>query len=84
MYMLAMLLWRANNYAEADLKAKKLLTEVADDDPALDVWNDRGVSLPHKHAFDMLWMAVWPNFHKPAPVPGPVPCADHHQCASPS
>ena len=81
--MLAMILWRANCGAKADLRAKELLAEVADDDPALNVCNDYGVSRPREHAFDTLWMAVWSNFHQAAPVPGPVPRADLHQCASP-
>ena len=50
-YMLAVLLWRANCGAKADLRAKELLSEVADDDPALNVCNDYGVSRPREHAF---------------------------------
>jgi len=40
------LLWRANRGAEYDLWAKELLAEAADDDPALPVLNNRGLSLP--------------------------------------
>ena len=50
-YMLAVLLWRANSGAEVDLRAKELLAEVADNDSAFAVWNDRGVSRPREHAF---------------------------------
>ncbi|KAG2598517.1 hypothetical protein PVAP13_5KG343300 [Panicum virgatum] len=83
-YMLAMVLWRANSGAEADLRAKQLLAEVADDDPALVVYSDRWVSGPFVHAFETLWRFVWPtNFPLPAPVPRPVPRDDDHQCASP-
>ncbi|KAG2560928.1 hypothetical protein PVAP13_8KG195103 [Panicum virgatum] len=83
-YMLAMVLWRANSGAEADLWAKHLLAEVADDDPAIVVCSDRWVSGPHAHAFATLWMFVWPpNSPQPAPMPRPVPRDDDHQCASP-
>jgi len=83
-YMHAMLLWRANSGAEVDLWAKEFLAEVADDDPALAVYSDRGVSRPRMHAFETLWMFVWPpNIQQPVPMPGPVPRADVHQCASP-
>ena len=76
-----MLLWRANRAAEHDLRAKELLAEAADDNPALAVLTDRGVGLLHEHVLDMLWMYVWPNWHQAFPVPGPVPRAVHH-CAS--
>ncbi|RLN13307.1 hypothetical protein C2845_PM09G16950 [Panicum miliaceum] len=79
-YMLAMLLWRANSGAEADLRAKELLAEAADDDPTLAVWNDRGLARTVVEAFDTLWMEVLPNFDQGVPVPGPVPRADVHQC----
>ena len=39
-YMLAMVLWRANSGAEADLRAKQLLAEVADDDLTIIVCSD--------------------------------------------
>ena len=78
-----MILWQANSGAAADLRAKELLAEVADDDPALHVCNDRRVSHPREDAFDTLWMVVWPNLHQGAPVPGPVPRTDLHQCSSP-
>ena len=81
-FLLAMLLWRANRAAEHDLRAKELLAEAADDDPTLTVLTDRGVGLLHEHVLDMLWMYVWPNWHQVFPVPGPVPRAVHH-CASP-
>ena len=82
-YMLAMVLWRANSGAEADLRAKQLLAEVADDDPAIVACSDRWVSDLRLHAFATLWMFVWPpNSPQPAPVPGPVPRDDDHQCAS--
>ena len=77
-----MLLWRANRAAEHDLRAKELLAEAADDNPAHAVLTDRGVGLLHEHVLDMLWMYVWPNWHQAFPVPGPVPHAVHH-CASP-
>ena len=57
-YMLAMVLWRANSGAEADLQAKQLLAEVADDDPALVVYSDCWVSGPRVHAFEILWRFV--------------------------
>ena len=81
--MLAMVLWRANSGAEADLRAKRLLAEVADDDPAIVVCSDRWVSDLRLHSFTTLWMFLWPpNSPQPAPVPGPVPRDDDHQCAS--
>ena len=83
-YMLAMVLWRANSGTEADLRAKQLLAEVVDDDPAIVVCSDRWVSGPRVHAFETLWMFVWPpNSMQPVPVSGPVPRDDDHQCASP-
>ena len=83
-YMLAMVLWRENSGTEADLRAKQLLAEVADDDPALVVYSDRWVSGPRVHAFETLWRFVWPtNSPLPAPVPRPVPRDDDHQCTSP-
>ena len=81
-FLLAMLLWRANRAAEHDLRAKELLAEAADDDPALAVLTDRGVGLLHEHVLDMLWMYVWPNWHQAFPVLGPVTRAVHH-CRSP-
>ncbi|RLM49528.1 hypothetical protein C2845_PMPSC055657 [Panicum miliaceum] len=57
-YMLAMLLCGA----EADLRAKELLDEAADEDPTLAVWNDRGLASTVVEAFNMVWMEVWPNF----------------------
>ena len=82
-YMLAMILWQANSGAEADLRAKQLLAEVADDDPAIVACSDRWVSDLRLHAFATLWMFVWPpNSPYPAPVPGPVPRDGDHQCAS--
>ena len=82
-YMLAMVLWRANSGAEAYLRAKQLLAEVAGDDPVIVICSDRWVSDPCVHAFAMLWMFVWPpNSPQPAPVPRPVPRDDDHQCAS--
>jgi hypothetical protein len=69
--------------AEADLRAKQLLAEVAEDDPALVVCSDCWVSGPRVHAFAMLWRFVWPpNSPQPTPVPGPVPHDNDHQCAS--
>ena len=82
-YMLAMILWRANSGTEADVRAKQLLAEVAHYDQALAVCSNRGVSRPSVHAYDMLWMYVWPDFHQSAPVPGPMPRADVHKCTSP-
>jgi len=83
-YMLAMVLWRANSGAEANLRAKQLLADVVDDDPAIIICSDSWVSGPRVHAFETLWMFVWPqNSPLPAPVPGPVPRDDDHQCASP-
>ena len=61
MYLLAMLLWRANHGAEDDLRAKELVAEAADDNPTLAVLSDRGVSLPHEHVIDTLSRYVWPN-----------------------
>jgi len=81
--MVAVILWRANSGTEADVRAKQLLEEVAHYDQALTVCNNRRVSRPSVHAYDTLWMYVWPDFHQPAPVPGPLPRADDHQCASP-
>ena len=70
-YMLVMVLWRANSGAKADLRAKQLLAEVADDDPAI-------------AAFQVLWMFVWPpNNQQPGPVLRPLPRTHVHQCASP-
>ena len=80
--MLAMLLWRANRAAEHNLRAKELLVEAADDDPALAVLNDRGVGLLHEHVLDTLWRYVWLIWHQAFPMPGPVPLAVHH-CTSP-
>ena len=60
-FLLAMLMWRANRATEHDLRAKELLAEAADDDPVLAVLNDRGACLRHKHILDMLWSYVWPN-----------------------
>jgi hypothetical protein len=62
-FLLTMLLWRANRAAEHDLRAKELLAEAADDDPALAVLTDRGVGLLHEHVLDTLWTYVWPNWH---------------------
>ena len=82
-FMLAMILWRANNGVEVNFRAKQLLAEVADDDPAIVVCSDRWVSDLRLHSFTTLWMFLWPpNSPQPAPVPGPVPCDDDHQCAS--
>jgi len=82
-YMLAMVLWQANSGSEADLRAKQLLAEVADDDPVLVVCSDSWVSGPRGHAFETLWRFVWPtNSPLPASMPGPVPRDDDHQCAS--
>ena len=53
-FLLAMLLWRENCAAEHDLRAKELLAEAADDDPALTVLNDRRVGLLHEHVLDTL------------------------------
>ena len=61
-YILAMVLWQANSGAKADVRAKKLLAEVAHDDPTLAVCNDHGVSCPREHAFNTLWMYMLPNF----------------------
>ena len=77
-----MLLWRANCATEHDLRAKELLAEAADDDPALAVLNDRGVGLLHEHILDTLRRYMWPNWHQAFPVPGAVPRAVHH-CTSP-
>ena len=52
--MLAMVLWRANSGAEADLWAKRLLAEVADDDPMIVVYSDRWVADLRLHAFATL------------------------------
>ena len=41
-YMFDMILWQANSGTEADVRAKQLLTEVADDDQALAICKDRG------------------------------------------
>ena len=60
-FLLAMLLWQTNRAAKHDLRAKELLAEAADDDPALAVLNDRGVGLLHEHILDTLWRYVWPN-----------------------
>ena len=82
-YMLAMVLWRANSGAEAELRTKQLLAEVVDDDPALVVCSNCWVSGPRVHAFATLWRFMWPpNSSLPAPVPGPVPRDDDHQCVS--
>ena len=81
--MLAMLLWQANRGAEDDLRAKELLAEAANDDKALAVLNNHGVSLPHEHVFHTLWRYMWPIWHAAARVPPPVPRADIHHCASP-
>jgi len=62
-FLLAMLLWRANRAVEHNLRAKELLAEAADDDPALPVLNNRGLSLPQEHVFHTLWRYVWPNWH---------------------
>ena len=77
-----MILWRANSGTKDDVRAKQLLAEVVHYDQVLAVYSGRGVSRPSVHAYDTLWMYVWPDFHQPAPVPGPVPRADIHQCAS--
>ena len=74
---------RANRGAEYDLRAKELLAEAANDDKALAVLNNHGVSLPHEHVFHMLWTYMWPIWHAAARVPPPVPRADIHHCVSP-
>ena len=53
-FLLAVLLWRANRGTEYDLRAKELLAEAADDEPALPVLNNRGLSLPQEHVFQTL------------------------------
>ena len=54
-----------------------------DDDSALAVLNDRGVSLPREHVFRTLWRYVWPIWREDFPVPPPEPRADVHHCVSP-
>ena len=81
-YLLSMLLWPENHGAEYDLRAKDLLVEAADDDPALAVLNNRGVSLSREHVFHMLWRYVWPIWHEARPVSPPEPRTDIHHCAS--
>ena len=78
-----MLLWLANCGAEYDLRAKELLAEAADDDPALPVLNNRGLSLPQEHVFHTLWRYVWPFWRAAPRVPPPAPRADVHHCAYP-
>ena len=83
-FMLAMILWRANNGAEVDFRAKQLLAEVADGDPTIAAFSDCWVLRPRLHTFQALWMFVWPpNNQQPGPVPGPLPRTHVHQCASP-
>jgi len=82
-YLLAVLLWRANCGAKDNFQAKELLAEVADEDPALAVLNDRGVSLPHEHIFHTMWRYVWPIWHTVACVPPSGPRTEVHHCASP-
>ena len=82
-FLLVVLLWRANRGAEYDLRAKELLAEAADDDPALAVLNDRGLSLPQEHVFHTLWRYVWPIWHAASHVPLPTPLADVHHCVAP-
>jgi hypothetical protein len=39
-FMLAMILWRANSGVEVNFRAKQLLAEVKDDDPAIAAFSD--------------------------------------------